>query len=283
VHLIGAPINESLFLLEIVQMSNEIILINKLRSIGLTEYESKVFFSLFKKSPQGASMLVEDAGISRGRIYEVLKELEKKKLIIVNISKGTSNTYELAEYPKCLLNFKDQFFTNLRKDFEEIESILRKTKRETVESVLEDIDGLFVLKTENSTNYYVKKLIEEAKEEFLTNFTGKLLLKYKSSFLKTKDSAIKRKFIVTEFDKDRDNLKEILEDAEVHSIGIKNLNIPIMKVFKDIRPSMVISDDNTGIILFSESAKDALYVKNHSFLGFQKQVLNQFIEGAIEK
>ncbi|MHA1991164.1 MAG: TrmB family transcriptional regulator [Candidatus Hodarchaeales archaeon] len=264
-------------------MSDEIILINKLKSIGLTEYESKVFYSLFKKSPQGASMLVESGGISRGRIYGVLKELEKKELIIVNISKGSSNTYELVEYPKCLINLKNRFLANLKRNFEEIENILSKTKRKVNENILEDVDGLFVLKTESATSYYVKKLIEEAKEEYLTNFTGNLLLKYKSSFLKTKDSQVKRKFIVTEFDKDRDDLKEILEYAEVHFIGIKNLNIPIMKVFKDVRPSMVISDNTTGIILFSESGKDALYVKNHSFLSFQKQVLGQFIEGSMGK
>lgn len=52
-----------------------------LRDIGLTEYEARVYRTLLSTGPTTASELSNASGVPSGRIYDVLSELETKRML----------------------------------------------------------------------------------------------------------------------------------------------------------------------------------------------------------
>ncbi len=59
-------------------MKIPITLVEKLTRLGFKEYEAKVFLALTILGPSTASQIHEFSGVPRPRVYDVLKELEKK-------------------------------------------------------------------------------------------------------------------------------------------------------------------------------------------------------------
>jgi len=62
-------------------------MINYLRSLGLTEYQSRVMIVLFCKKEVTAKDICAYIGIGQTKIYQVLKSLEDKGFVKYNFSK----------------------------------------------------------------------------------------------------------------------------------------------------------------------------------------------------
>ena len=55
-----------------------------LRAIGLTDYEISIYLTLIAKGPMDARELSEASGVPYSRIYNILTQLEKDKMWIIN-------------------------------------------------------------------------------------------------------------------------------------------------------------------------------------------------------
>lgn len=76
-----------------------------LKSIGLTEGETKVYVALLKKGPTTAGPLTDTSGVSRSKIYHILERLIRKGLVSYIIKQKTRQ-YQ-AEDPTTIQEYFD--------------------------------------------------------------------------------------------------------------------------------------------------------------------------------
>ena len=256
-------------------------IIELLKELGLTQNEAQVFVALYQESPQIATNLATSAKVSRGRIYEILQSLEEYGLIISNKFKGGSNNYTLTDYPACLIRFKETKVENIEKILEEVTSQLEKIERTNLAASLLTTDDFSVIKGEKSNEYYIEQILDKSTKNVLTNFTANMLIEHKRAILNTKARGISFTFIISDSDFKNPEVKEIVRGSKLFVLTINDMPSPIIAVFKDVRPSMIIIDDNeTAIIRFYKQTADSLMIRNPELIKYQRYILDLFMQGA---
>lgn len=108
---------------------------NLLEEIGLTKGEIKVYLTLLKLGETTTGKIIEEAGISSGKIYEILDKLIKKGLASFIIKEKTK--YFTASSPNRILDYLHEKEKNLKTKEEELTkqlpallSIEKGTKKE---------------------------------------------------------------------------------------------------------------------------------------------------------
>ncbi|MBL4694484.1 hypothetical protein JKY72_03905 [Candidatus Gracilibacteria bacterium] len=82
------------------------LLHEKLKQIGFTDNEAKIYIELLKIGPQGASILAKRAGLNRSTSYSIIKSLVKKGLIC-SYKSGNVKRY-MANDPNVLVAYLDR-------------------------------------------------------------------------------------------------------------------------------------------------------------------------------
>ena len=86
-------------------------LIEKLKELGFTSYEAKVYVALLKKSPSTGYEVAQLANIPQSRAYDTLKTLEEKNVVAASNTKPVSY---IPVKPKQILNsYKKKMDTTL--------------------------------------------------------------------------------------------------------------------------------------------------------------------------
>lgn len=108
---------------------NTISLIEKLKSVGFKEYESKVFVVLLKGVPMSASEIAKEAKIIRNSIYDILKSFVQKGFCN-EIETNTILNYQIIDpevvMDKIMREYTDNYHNrvdNLKETFSELKSI----------------------------------------------------------------------------------------------------------------------------------------------------------------
>ncbi|MFX0063276.1 MAG: TrmB family transcriptional regulator [Candidatus Hermodarchaeota archaeon] len=270
-------------------MNDETRIINLLKTLGLNSYEARVFLELFRKSPQIARSLSKASDVSRGRIYQVLNELNNKGLVIEKSIRGASNLYEISSFPECLEKLKNakrkellQEIEVLNSNYVELKNLLLAFDRELPsEAEVLDTHEMVVIRGETAHNYYIKKIIDEADSHILTNFTSDLILKHKSIFTRMQDVPIRRTFVMPE--SELSMVEEIIKGAEIYVLNLEELPSPLLIALKDVRPSMLIADDKIAIVFFHKQSDSALLIQSPELLKYQAFLLSLFIQAAEKK
>jgi len=100
-------------------------LILKLKSLGFTEYESKVFIAVLKGGLMSASEIADSAGIRRTDVYNILKSFVEKGYCN-EIETNSILTYEMIS-PDVIF---DKIERNIVKEKEEELALLKQTMKE---------------------------------------------------------------------------------------------------------------------------------------------------------
>jgi sugar-specific transcriptional regulator TrmB len=100
-------------------------LILKLKSLGFTEYESKVFIAVLKGGLMSASEIADSAGIRRTDVYNILKSFVEKGYCN-EIETNSILTYEMIS-PDVIF---DKIERNIVKEREEELALLKQTMKE---------------------------------------------------------------------------------------------------------------------------------------------------------
>jgi sugar-specific transcriptional regulator TrmB len=105
-------------------------LIIKLKQLGFTEYESKVFISVLKGTLMGASEIADSAGIRRTDVYNILKSF---------VEKGYCNEIETNSVLKYEMIDPDIIFDKIERD------ILREKEKElaVLKETMKDLKPLY--------------------------------------------------------------------------------------------------------------------------------------------
>src|SRR5947207_12315191 len=69
------------------------LLLDRLREIGLGDYEAKLYLALVKRHPATGYELARSSGVPSSKVYEVLARLQEKDLVFVTDGGGRAKRY----------------------------------------------------------------------------------------------------------------------------------------------------------------------------------------------
>lgn len=135
-------------------MSNNLMIIEDMKKLGLSEYEVKAYLKLLEEYPVNGYALSKNSGIPRSRIYEVLDSLKNKQMVFEQIEEKTT-LYRPLE-PRLLVN-------KLRNNYDDILSnVDGYTKK--IYSKKQDDNKLIVITGREKIIDFLNLLISEAKQ-----------------------------------------------------------------------------------------------------------------------
>lgn len=102
-------------------MDEQLLLIEEMRQLGLTQYEAKAYLKLLEDWPVNGYNLSKNSGVPRSRIYEVLDGLIKKQLVFEKTMDNGTVYYPLEP---------DMLVKKLKKNYE---TIIDHVKSETTQ------------------------------------------------------------------------------------------------------------------------------------------------------
>ena len=100
-----------------------------LQELGLTEYEAKCISSLFKLKSAKATEISMDSQVPKTRIYDILEQLEKKKLVIAVHDKPKK--YAVVDAEKVIEHLLEQKKSELKNLEEKALSVSIKIKNKS--------------------------------------------------------------------------------------------------------------------------------------------------------
>lgn len=142
--------------------------VEKMRSVGLTEYEAKAYYTLLQKGNFTAIELSKAADIPRTRIYEVLNNLVNKglcKQIHGNMKSFKANNPTYA-FDRLLDDLQQEHKFKLKK-VSELSNLLMPIYN-TNKQKNDPLEYIEVIKEQNSIINMTNQLERKAKEEILT-------------------------------------------------------------------------------------------------------------------
>lgn len=123
-------------------MENQKILIDEMKHLGFTLYESKVYLTLLKVWPINGYMLSKESGVPRSKIYEVINNLIKKKLIYEKKIEKTS-TYLPLEPNEFIKKIRNNFTVMIDHVEEETTSIYLENSTSNDSKIILGRDNIF--------------------------------------------------------------------------------------------------------------------------------------------
>ncbi|WP_067048553.1 TrmB family transcriptional regulator [Methanofollis ethanolicus] len=100
-------------------MTDEIVL--QLRTLGLNEYESRVYATLVGLKRATAREIHEASKVPRGRIYEVLHDLAQRGF--VGVEDGSPARYHAADADEVIDHIRDEYLASLEKTRSALKSL----------------------------------------------------------------------------------------------------------------------------------------------------------------
>jgi len=190
--------------------------VEKLRKIGLTEYEAKVYLSLLKNNMNIASKLSAESGVPRTKIYVVLETLAHKGWI--RIYSGIPLLFRARSPQEVFEKIKTEYA-----DF--LESIQTTLKIEVGE-----MKEKFVIKKFDLGLESLKEEIRKAKTIQISNATTDFLNKISKTF--SKDASVKVLLFPGERKIGNGNVE--FKEAEVKIVClVRGREVPSMSVILD--------------------------------------------------
>ncbi|WP_461862982.1 TrmB family transcriptional regulator [Thermococcus sp.] len=146
--------------------------IERLKLLGLREYEARVYATLAVLGPSKASEIAKESGVPRPRVYDVLKELHRKGF--VDVREGNPTYFKAVEPEKAIASLRDEFI----KSTEELIIKLKSYRREQTG----EWSPIWYLQGEWNIRNKVDGLAERSEKELVAAFaSGKLALKFKKA------------------------------------------------------------------------------------------------------
>ncbi len=133
-------------------------LVKQLKAMGFTEYEAKSYVSLVKQGTVTAYQVSKDSGIPRARIYDTLKTLEEKGIVLKE-EKTDGALYSPLPVDVFLEKAQTTWQTNYQ-------SMSQKLKQ--LETTVEKPDNqVLTIKEKETIISYCKTLIKKAKNRII--------------------------------------------------------------------------------------------------------------------
>jgi sugar-specific transcriptional regulator TrmB len=200
--------------------------VEKLRKVGLTEYEARAYLGLLSDHLNTATKLSEKSGVPRTKIYSVLESLAHKGWI--RIYSGIPLLFKAVD--------PQDVFERIKKDYEEfMESVEATLNKEVVE-----VKEKFVIKKFDVGLSSLKDEMRKAKTIWINNATTDFLKKVNDTF--SKDAEVR----VLLFPGERKTADKNVQfrEAEVKIVCmIRNKEVPSMSITLDESRTFTVFQD----------------------------------------
>lgn len=142
-----------------------------LEQIGLTESEIKVYLALLKLGGTTAGPIVDEAKVTRSKIYDILERLKNKGLVSYIIKESTK--YFSAADPSNILEYLTDKEREIEKQKESIKNLLPQLEQQYQRAIEKKIAEVFVgMKgMQNAFNLLIKEFSPE--EQYYAFGAGK--------------------------------------------------------------------------------------------------------------
>jgi len=201
--------------------------VEKLRQVGLTEYEAKVYLALLNTHLNTATQVSEKSGVPRTKIYAVLEALKNKGW--VRVYSGVPLLFK-AVAPRAV-------FEKVKGDLERFLESVQTTLKEEVNCMCEK----FVIKRFDIGLEGLKQEIRKAKTVEINNATASFVKKIGDAL--RQDAAVK--VLMFPGEAKPENMKNVkLKEAEVAIVTIiRNKEVPSMSIILDEERTFTVFQD----------------------------------------
>lgn len=94
----------------------------EIENIGLTKGESKIYLALLRSGETTTGRIIDESGVSSGKVYEILEKLMQKGLVTFIIKEKTK--YFSATNPQKLLEYVETKKSEIEKKENEVKKLL---------------------------------------------------------------------------------------------------------------------------------------------------------------
>lgn len=202
-------------------------IIEKLKKVGLTEYEAKAYMALVNTHLNTATQISKKSGVPRTKTYFVLESLKNKGW--VHVYSGVPLLFKAVE-PVLV-------FERIKEDY----SVFLQSVQSTFKKEVNDLKEKFVIKKFDIGLDNLKQEISKAKTVEINNATTSFIKKINDSF--KPDAQIKVLLFPGET-KPSSNQQVLFKQAEVAIVSIvRNKEVPSMSITLDENRTFTVFQD----------------------------------------
>lgn len=219
-------------------------IVEKLKTWGMTEYESKIYTTLVMLQVGSARDIHELTGIPRGRVYEVLGDLTKKGYI--GIIRGSPTRYRVLDISRTFERIKKDTLGSI----EEIRQMLEEMEKTAKPA---NAPG-YVVQSESAIDNQVNSILKQAKDSVLIMCNDPSFLKKYRAEIKCTHNKL--------------DLRVVVEDpADYAGTGLKLYRCDqLMK--KSLMDEKIYKDYSARILfaIFADYREDVIIIRRGSSL-----------------
>lgn len=200
-------------------MSSEKDLIELVKALGLTIYESKAYVSLLLHGPLTSTELASKGEIPQPRVYDVIKNLVEKGLVVV--LHGRPRKFRALNPEVALKNYIENRFLNESNIYTKIINVIKN------KPFIKDEEGVWITSSTSGIISMIKEAINDAENELLIA-TNKEILNQILELLSKKDISI----CLVMYDVDEnysEKLKNLVDEIRIRPTKGPTLFIPDIK------------------------------------------------------
>jgi sugar-specific transcriptional regulator TrmB len=192
--------------------------VEKLRRVGLTEYEAKAYLALLNTHLSTATQVSEKSGVPRTKMYSVLEALRDKGW--VRVYSGVPLLFKAVQPLKV--------FEKAKEDYAELLDSVKTTLKEEVKNNMKE---KFVIKRFDIGLEGLKEAIKKAKTVEINNATADFIKKVSGAF---KPDAMVKVLLFPDEAKPNNMQQVLFKQAEVAIVTImRNKEVPSMSLILD--------------------------------------------------
>lgn len=143
-------------------------IVSKLRELGLSSYGARAFLAILENQPVSATSICKNTNIPDSKIYYALKELEDKKLIMVQ--HGTPSTYRILGSKQPLSGLQSDIESEYRSKIESarnLEKSLEPLIARNSEVNSSDVELAYIVKSFKNIVGKMKEAALQARKEIV--------------------------------------------------------------------------------------------------------------------
>lgn len=142
--------------------------VSRLRELGLSSYAARAFLAIVEGQPISATGICEKTNIPDSKIYYSLKELEEKKLIM--IQHGTPSVYHVNGSKHILSGLESDIESDYKRKIESMRKVEKSLEPLMVRSIrgnASDVELAYIVKGFKNILEKMKQIALEARKEIV--------------------------------------------------------------------------------------------------------------------